>query len=86
MVKVKLNGLTDIDMLLMAKKGIRSEICHIINWYAKANNKYIRDYNENKESSYIRYWEINNSYRWEMSQKLPLGSFKLVEDNLAKIL
>ena len=41
-------------MLLMAKKGIRREICHIIYWYAKANNKYIRDYNENKESSYMR--------------------------------
>ena len=42
-------------MLLMVEfEGIRYTICHAIHWYAKyvkANNKYIRDYDENKESS-----------------------------------
>ena len=54
--KVKLDLLTDIDMLLMVEKGIRGGICHSIYRYAKANNKYMKDYDKNKESSYI--WNI----------------------------
>ena len=60
--KVKINILTDIDMLLMVEKGIRGEICHSIYQYAKANNKYIKDYDKNIESSYIKYWDVNNLY------------------------
>ena len=51
--KVRLELLTDIDMLLMVEKGIKSNICHSINRYAKANNKYIKSYDKNKESSYL---------------------------------
>ena len=49
--KVKLYLLTDTDTLLMAEKGIRGGACHVILPYVKANNKYIKDYNENKKSS-----------------------------------
>ena len=59
--KVKLDLLTDIDMLLMIEKGIRQGICHSIYRYAKANNKYMKDY-DNKESLYIQYWDVNNLY------------------------
>ena len=52
---VKLDLLTDIDMLLMVEKGIRGEICHSIYLYTKSNNKYMKDYDKNKESSYIQY-------------------------------
>ena len=48
MTKVKLDIFTDIDMLLMVGKGIRGEICHSICWYAKADNKYMKDYEKNK--------------------------------------
>ena len=51
--KVKLDLLTDIDMLLMVEKGIRGRLCHSIYRYAKASNKYIINYYKNKESSYI---------------------------------
>ena len=51
-------------MLLMVEKGIRGGICHSIYWYAKANNKYMKDYDKNKESSYIQYWGVNNLYGW----------------------
>ena len=61
--KVKLDFLTGIDMLLMVKKGIRGGICHSIYRYAKANNKYMKDYDKNKESSYLQYWDVNNLYR-----------------------
>ena len=47
--KVKLDLLTEIDMLLMEDKRSRGGICHSIYWYAKANNKYMGDCDENKE-------------------------------------
>ena len=42
-------------MLLMVEKGIRGGICHAIHPYAKVNNKYMKDYDKNKESSYLKY-------------------------------
>ena len=65
--KVKLDLLTDIDMLLMVGKGIRGGICHSIYRYATDNNKYMKDYDKNKESSYLQYWDVNNLYGWAMS-------------------
>ena len=46
--EVKLDLLTDIDMLLILEKGIRGGICHSISRYAKANNKYMKEYDKNK--------------------------------------
>ena len=74
--KVKLDLLTDIDMLLMVEKGIRGGKYHSIYRYAKANNKYMEDYAKNKESSYLQYWDVNNFYGWAMSQKLPVNTFE----------
>ena len=73
---VKLELLTDNDMLLMVEKGIRGGICHAIQIYAKANNKYMKNYDEKEESSYIQYLDANNLYGWAMSQKLPVSGFK----------
>ena len=49
--KVRLDLFTDIDMLLMVEKGFRGRICHAVYRHAKANIKYIKDYDKNKESS-----------------------------------
>ena len=57
-------------MLLMIEKGIREEICHSIDQDAKANNKYIKDYDKNNKLSDLHYWDVNNWYGWVMSQKL----------------
>ena len=67
-------------MLLMAEEGIRGGICHFIHRYAKANNKYLNNYDENEESSYIQYLDANNLYGWAISQKLPVNNFKWSED------
>ena len=40
----------------------------------------MKDYDKNKESSYVKYWNINNLYGCEMSQKLPVNNFKWVND------
>ena len=69
-----------VKLLLMVEKGIRGRICHSIYGYAKSNNKYIKDYDKNKELSYLKYWYVNNLYRWAMSQKLPVNNFEWIED------
>ena len=48
--------------------------------YAKANNKHTKDYNKNRESLYILYWDVNNLYGWKMSQKLPVNNFECMKD------
>ena len=85
---IKLKLLTIVDMLLMLEKGIRCGICHAIYRYAKANNKYMKNYDENKESTYIQYLDANNLYGWAMSQKLHVDGFKWKKicQNLMKIL
>ena len=67
-------------MLLMVEKSIRQEICHSIYGYAKANNKYMKDYDKNKELPYLQFLDANNLYGWPTSQKLPVNNFGWLED------
>ena len=76
---IELELLTDYDMLLMVEKGIRGGICHSIQRYAKANNKYMKSYNNNEESSYIQYLDANNLYGWAIPKKLPTNGFKWLD-------
>ena len=78
--KVKLELLTDIDMLLMVEKETRGGICQSTHRYAKANNKYMKSYDKSIESLYLMYLDANNLYRWTMSKKLPANGFKLEND------
>ena len=59
----------------MVKKVIRGGICHAIHGYAKAGNKYMKEYDKSKGSSYLKYWDGNNLYAWAMLQKLPINNF-----------
>ena len=78
--EVKLELLTDVDMLLLVEKGIRGGISHAIRRYAKANNKHMKDYDKNRESSYLNYWYVTYLYGWAMSQKLPVNNFEWTEE------
>ena len=63
-------------MYLFIEKGLRGEICYIAKRYAKANNKYMNDYNPEKLSTFITYLDMNNLYGWAMSEYLPYGEFE----------
>ena len=77
---IELELLTDYDMLLMVEEGIRGGICHSIHRYAKANNQYMKNYNNNEEPSYIQYLDANNLYGWAMSKILPVNGFKWLDN------
>ena len=81
----ELELLTDYDMQLMVEEGIRGGICHSIHRHAKANNKYMKNYDESKDSSYIQYLDANILYGWAMSQKLPVNDFKWIEDTSKRV-
>ena len=67
-----MNLLADIDMLLMVEEGIRDGKCHAVYPKARANNKYMKTYDENWEAFCLKCWDVNNLYEWTMSQTLPV--------------
>ena len=77
--KIKSDLLTDIDMLLIVKRGIRGGISHSIYQYAKANKKYMKDYNKTKESPYIQYWDVMSYLVGQCCKKL-LNRFERIVD------
>ena len=78
---VKLELLTDVDMLLMFERGIRGGIVQVCHRYAEANNKYMGGrYDSEKDSVFLQYLDANNLYGWAMSQSLPTHGFEWVGD------
>ena len=77
---VELELLMDYDMLLMVEEGIRGGICHAVQHYANANNKYMKDYDRKKKSSYIQYLDANNLFGKAMTEKLPVRGFRWMDD------
>ncbi|XP_072383783.1 uncharacterized protein [Diabrotica undecimpunctata] len=76
----KLELLKDVDMILFMEKAIRGGISVCSNRYSEANNKYISSYDPTRPSKYILYLDVNNLYGWAMSEALPIGGFKWIED------
>ena len=74
--KVKLELLTDPDMLLMFEKGIRGGISMISNRHGRANNKYMKEkFDSSQPSKFVPYLDANNLYGWAMMKPLPVGDF-----------
>ena len=90
MTDIKLELMTDIDMFQFIEKGMRGGISYIANRYGKANNKFMKKYDEKLPSKYITYLDANNLYGWAMSQYLSTGGFRWLTEkqinntNLAK--
>ena len=80
MTGVKLEKISDIDKYLFIEKGLRGGISYIAKRYAKANNKYMKDYDPKKPSKFITYLDMNNLYGWAMSGYLPCGGFKWLKN------
>ena len=77
--------LKDYDMLMMFERG-RGGITHISKRYATANNKYMKNFDETKPSTFIQYLDANNLYGWAMSQELPTHGFKWIDVDKSKVL
>ena len=69
----------------MIENGIRGGISQVVCSYAEANSKYMDNYDENKESSFLPYLDANNLYGCPMTEKLPVGGFKWMK-NASKII
>ena len=80
MTDVKLEKISDIDQYLFIEKGRRGGRSYFAKRYAKANNKYMNDYNPNKQSTFIIYLDKNNLYGWSMSKYLPQKKFEWVKN------
>ena len=80
--KVKLELLTDIEMVLMVEKGIRGELTQVVKRHAVDNQKYLPGYDAAKKSVFLQYLDANNSYGYAMGGKLPLDGYKW--DNVDK--
>jgi hypothetical protein len=76
--------LTDIDQVLFIEKGIRGGISQISNRYKKANNEFVSEYDRHKPKSWLSYIDANNLYGWAMSQPLPSGYFRFLDENEIK--
>ena len=69
-----------IEMLLMIEKGIRGGISNAFKRYAKANNKFMKNFDPELKSSFIVYLDANNLYGWAMSKPLPVGGFEWMSE------
>ena len=76
MTSVKLEKISDIDKYLFIEKGLKGGISYIAKRYAKANKKYMNDYDPKKPSTFRTYLDMNNLYSWAMSEYISYGGFK----------
>ena len=81
MTGIKLEKISDIDKYLFIEKGLQGGSSYINKIYAKANNKYINDYDPNRPSTFISYLDMNNLYGWAMNEYFPYEGFEWLKHN-----
>ena len=77
---IKLELVTDVDMFQFIEKGMRGGMSYIANRYGAANNKYMKEHDNEAPSKYLMYLDANNLFGWAMGQYLPTGRFKWLSD------
>ena len=80
MTDIKSEKMSDIDKYLFIEKGLWGRISYIAKRYAKSNNKYMNDYDPEKQSTFISYLDMNNLHGWAMSEYLPYDGFKWLKN------
>ena len=80
MTGIKLEKISYIDQYLFIEKGLRGGVSYIAKRYAKTNNKYMCNYDSNKQSTFITYLDKNNLYGWAMSEYLTYGEFEWLKN------
>ena len=78
MTGIKLQTISDINVHLFIEKCMRGGISNICKRYTLAKNKYLKNYDSNKESTFIMYWDANNLYGWDMNQPLLYSDFNFL--------
>ena len=84
MTGIELELISDSDMHLFIEKRMRGGISYIAKRYSKANNKYMKCYDSNKESVLIVYLDANNLYGWAMIKYLPYEELKWLSKKIDK--
>ena len=79
MTKVVLELILDPDRYTFFEKGTRGGVSYISNRYSKANNKYLKSYDQKQKSKHIAYLDANNLYGCVMSKFLPTSEFKWID-------
>jgi len=82
MTGAKMELLTCPDKHMLIEKGMRGGIATISHRYARANNKYLKNYNPNEKSSYIINLDANNLYGYSMTEPLPISDFECAPERL----
>ena len=72
---IKLELIIDIDMFQFIENGMRGGVSYIANHYGKANNEYMKEYDEKVPSKYIMYLDANNLYGW-LCLNVPTDGFR----------
>ena len=79
--EVKLELLTDVEILLLIEKAIRGGVSMISNRFGKANNKFMGEkFDPSHPSKFITYLDANNLYGWAMMKPLPVGDFEWMNE------
>ena len=81
----QLELLSDINTIQFIESGIRGGVSMISHRHSIANNKYMNNYDSNKEIKSINYLDANNLYGWAMCESLPIGNFEMYNDLNEKI-
>ena len=80
MTGVKLEKISNIEKYLLFEEVLKGGVSYITKRYAKANNKYMKNYDPKKLSEFIIYLDMNNLYGWAMSEYLTYGGFKWLKN------